>query len=321
MEKQAQRKSKTTGRQTARRVRPTGTPQVIATLQHEHRYFESILDVLDEQAAKLASGECDFYLLQDVLHYMVSYPDVYHHPREDLIFERLLRADVTSQNAVQSLIDGHKEIYKHTNRLLKMIDRIVDGGSPNTDTLQTSLNRYASEHRKHIKTEDTIVFPAAVEMFTPHDWAAINSAARHNQDPLFGRAVKRRYHRLAENLYDRAELIQRRLAVAEIVGVESAIESLATLSSASWDIVSVVSGRIRQCWNDNLKSTQRRLGSMQPLTVLGLPAAILLNNYEQLSQGMKEIQSIAGRTVDDLKKPYNTRMDYLKELLRRDWGE
>ena len=61
-------------------------PQTIVTLRHEHRYFESILTVLDREASNAANGECDFALLRDIVQYLISYPDAYHHPREDRVF-------------------------------------------------------------------------------------------------------------------------------------------------------------------------------------------------------------------------------------------
>ena len=40
--------------------------------------------------------ESDYQLMKDIMHYMRHYPDLFHHPREDVLFGELVRNDDTS---------------------------------------------------------------------------------------------------------------------------------------------------------------------------------------------------------------------------------
>ena len=307
--------------QVSRQASHSDAPQTIVTLRHEHRYFESILKVLDQQAENAATGECDFALLQDIVQYLISYPDAYHHPREDRVFERLLEIDPKSQNAVQSLIDGHKAMYRETKRLSAAVERALNGQAVDVDRLQTLITRYTEAYRAHMKTENKIVFPLAIAKVSPEDWDEVGKAARQDLDPLFGPIVNQKYQRLAEDLYGRAELVRRRFAVAEIVGIESTIEGVATLSAAAWDVGRVVSERTRNSFRDNLVSVKERVTSGNPTDLVKLPVDIFRNNWAQLDSGLREIGEILGQAGEDIRKPYSTRMESLKGLLRRDWDE
>jgi hemerythrin-like domain-containing protein len=301
--------------------RESDVPQAIITLRHEHRYFESILKVLDQQAAAAAEGDCDFPLLQDIVQYLISYPDAYHHPREDRVFERLLQIDPASRNAVQGLIHGHTAMYRETKRLRDAVERALDGQDADIDRLRVLLERYTESYRAHMKTEDEVVFPLAMEIFTPEDWEQAGRRYRQDQDPLFGPVVKQKYQRLAEGLYTRAELVRRRFAVAEVIGIESTIEGMATLSAAAWDVGRVVSERTRDSIRDNLASVKERVTSGDSKDLVKLPVDILRNNWAQLDSGLREIGEILGQAGEDIRKPYSTRMESLKGLLRRDWDE
>ena len=296
-------------------------PQTIVTLRHEHRYFESILTVLDREASNAANGECDFALLRDIVQYLISYPDAYHHPREDRVFERLLQVDPKSRNAVQSLLDGHKVMYRETKRLRGVVEQALEGQSVDVDQLQTLISRYTESYRLHMKTENKIVFPRAIAKLSPQDWDEIGKASRQDQDPLFGPIVKQKYQRLAEDLYARAELVRRRFAVAEVLGVESTIEGIATLSAAALNIGRVVSERTRGSFNDNMGSIKERVTAENSVDIVKLPADIFRNNWDHLNSGLREVGEILGQAGTDIRKPYRTRMDSLKGLLRRDWDE
>ncbi len=138
---------------------------------------------------------------------------------------------------------------------------------------------------------------------------------------MFGAAVRQRYRRLVKDLYALAELVRHRFAVAEIVGIESAIEGIATRSAAAWDIGRVMIDRTRQGARDNLGSLRKRLTSGHSVDVARLSVDVSRNNSRQLDSGIREIGENLSRVRDDIRTPYATRMDSLKGLLRKDWDE
>ena len=67
--------------------------KVVGDLHQDHRNIRVLLDLLAREidAVDDASGG-DFELMRDVMVYMTRYPDHTHHPKEDLMFERMRRA-------------------------------------------------------------------------------------------------------------------------------------------------------------------------------------------------------------------------------------
>ena len=61
--------------------------RVIRTLKTEHENIGKLLNtVLDELAGPAPPN---YAVIADILDYLHSYTDGFHHPREDLLFERL----------------------------------------------------------------------------------------------------------------------------------------------------------------------------------------------------------------------------------------
>lgn len=70
---------------------------IVHTLHSEHQYFEFLLRTLEEEAEKLQPGKIpDYHLLRDIVDYFARYPDQYHHPREDMLFNNMLERDPPS---------------------------------------------------------------------------------------------------------------------------------------------------------------------------------------------------------------------------------
>jgi len=53
----------------------------------EHANFSKLLDLLERQVASFHDGGSpDYELMLEIMYYMTHYPDVLHHPKEDLVF-------------------------------------------------------------------------------------------------------------------------------------------------------------------------------------------------------------------------------------------
>jgi len=76
----------------------------ILRLRQEHANFRKLLDLLEEQLDLFHRGESPSYqLMTDILHYMINYPDHFHHSREDAIFACLAKRDPGTAKSVEEL--------------------------------------------------------------------------------------------------------------------------------------------------------------------------------------------------------------------------
>jgi hemerythrin-like domain-containing protein len=67
---------------------------MIEVLRQEHRNIESLLGVLERELNVFDRGERpDYEVVLAVIDYFKDYPDSCHHPKEDMILEKLRARD------------------------------------------------------------------------------------------------------------------------------------------------------------------------------------------------------------------------------------
>ena len=70
---------------------------IIQGLRQEHRNIESLLRVLERELSVFDRGERpDYEVVLAVIDYFKDYPDSCHHPKEDMIVEKLTSSAATS---------------------------------------------------------------------------------------------------------------------------------------------------------------------------------------------------------------------------------
>ena len=295
------------------------TPGILQTLADEHRYVDSLLTIIAEQTHALGGdGEVDFDILHDALHYMAHYPDDFHHPREDLIFDRLSRRDLSSRADVAFLLDDHLKLHRRSASLFQAVQDIVNGKEPDRAALKTDLESYVSEYRKHMSFEEGRVFENARSLLTESDWAAVEAEEKYIDDPLFGNRVQKEYVKLANYLGDRFELATEDVALAELLATGGMLESFSAVSIGASDAKSVMMRHARENWQENFKTWTTSMRSMQAGELLRLPFRIMENNYRHLGLAINEVSDVLDGIRAEKSQPFKTRMDYLKELIKSD---
>lgn len=202
-------------------------PDILATLNSEHRYIHALLDILEGQVDKLRPGRiADYQLLLDVVEYLFQYPDRYHHPREDLLFGSLLKQDAGFRKYEKRLEREHQTIKTYNEQLFQELRGIVSGRRVEQHRLRQSLQRYVSGYRKHMEFESEEIFPRAQGHLGKRELEKLGARTRYIDDPIFGRDVQQRFRRLARDLGSRFSELSVDLAAAELTLLEKAMRHL-----------------------------------------------------------------------------------------------
>ncbi|MGB8568716.1 MAG: hemerythrin domain-containing protein [Pseudolabrys sp.] len=70
---------------------------IIERLSREHRNIEMLLAVLERELEIFDRGSRpDYEVIRAIISYFELYPEVYHHPQEDLVFAKLKLRDPTA---------------------------------------------------------------------------------------------------------------------------------------------------------------------------------------------------------------------------------
>src|SRR5450631_818910 len=103
-------------------------PDTLAQWHAEHVNFAKLLNVLEAELDLFHKGDSPNYeLMLDVMFYMTHYPDVLHHPKEDLAFAWLKDREASVGPTVDVLSEQHARLKNSGNALVVALDDIVNG--------------------------------------------------------------------------------------------------------------------------------------------------------------------------------------------------
>lgn len=166
----------------------------ISRLREEHANFRKLLDLLEEQLDLFHRGEPPNYqLMTDILHYMVNYPDRFHHPREDAIFSCLSKRNAATAQSVEELARQHHVIAESGARLHENLENAINGALLPRQMIEAPGLQYVTYYRRHMEKEESDLFALAEQLLCEDDWEQASARTQLAPDPLFGAGVEERY--------------------------------------------------------------------------------------------------------------------------------
>ena len=168
------------------------------TMWHrEHVRFVRLLDFVEKEMKEFHfGGQPDYELMRDAVHYLQHYANRFHHPREDVAFERMVRRYPDKQVAIARLLQEHRVIEVAGADLLMHLESILKDTIVPRDKIEAAAATYLVYYRHHLATEEAEILPLAADLLTPEDWAAVAAAVPAGPDPLFGDDINARYRDL-----------------------------------------------------------------------------------------------------------------------------
>lgn len=167
----------------------------------DHVNFAKLLDLLEDEFTIFHDGSSPNYeLMLEIMYYMTHYPDVLHHPKEDLIFAMIKERDPNAARQVDLLTEQHASLMTSGAQLVCDLDEIVNGSIMPRERVDTEARVYVANFRDHMRVEELELVPMASRLLRQEDWSAIDTAIRHLEDPLFGSRTQERYAGLAEHI-------------------------------------------------------------------------------------------------------------------------
>ena len=92
--------------------------KIIEILLDEHRNIEKLLHVLEQELEVFDHSELpDYEILQAIIDYFQDYPENYHHPKEDIVFEKLKLRDPAAAMQIGDAEADHQVETKRLNRI------------------------------------------------------------------------------------------------------------------------------------------------------------------------------------------------------------
>lgn len=178
---------------------------IIDKLRREHADMRRVIILIRMQLDLLERhANPDLILLANALYYMRKFPSVVHHPKEELIFEKLLARGAPVQKEVEQLHQQHQEIYALEDNLIELTLAMQQGDSHAPPRLLEFGRHYLAIQALHVETEERVLFPAALLTLRAYDWKDVRKKAVGIDDPLFGNNPTERYRYLYDYLLHEA---------------------------------------------------------------------------------------------------------------------
>src|SRR4030095_13006132 len=147
---------------------------IIQGLRQEHRNIESLLRVLERELSVFDRGERpDYEVVLAVIDYFKDYPDSCHHPKEDMIVEKLEARDPVAAATIGDLEAEHQEGATRLRLVAQAVERVLSDQDLVRENVANIIRNFINNERQHMAMEERVVFPAALNALRPQDWADI----------------------------------------------------------------------------------------------------------------------------------------------------
>jgi hemerythrin-like domain-containing protein len=173
----------------------------LAVWHSEHVNFARLLDLLETQVAAFHRGVRPNYdLMVDIVYYLRSFADRFHHPREDVAFARLIEREPDMQVVINRLLQEHRVIATAGDEFFNRLNEVAEDVVTPRAALEAAAATYLVYYRHHLATEEREIMPRAAQLLTEEDWAAVAATVPVGPDPLFGDDVEARFRELRRQI-------------------------------------------------------------------------------------------------------------------------
>lgn len=283
-------------------------PALITTLLAEHEHLARITRLMAAQLDAIAGATpVDSHVLYEIMSYLVTWSDRYHHPREDLIYGRAAELDRQLADDVDSLQRQHDAM---AHNALALQELIADWrrGAADGDAVVSAGRAYIDHSLAHMRSEEQLVFPRIESVLTAADWLELELDDRLQPvtDPVFGPRIDREFRNLRRKLRRGARRQVEQGVLLEWTGLEALMESMEVLGSANHSAAQATADALRTSLHDSLRILRET-----PLTAAPRCA---INNTRLGGRWLGTVVGIARDAMTDLARINRERRQQLEKL-------
>ena len=173
----------------------------LVLLQLEHRTIDRLLALIELQQSRIDSGAgVDLPLLQLIFEYFRGYPDLCHHPKEDLVFRKLQKKDASTAETIGNLLHDHEQLALLTSKVAESVEAAGEASD-----LSPQLESFVREYRRHVEAEEWYFFPTVSKALDPEDWSLIDFEMFDQKDPLYDESAENRFIELRKLIWETSD--------------------------------------------------------------------------------------------------------------------
>ena len=176
-------------------------PKIIEILLEEHQNIEKLLLVVEHELEIFdSSGRPDYEILQTIIQYFQDYPASCHHPKEEMIFQKLKARDPAAAKRFGDVEADHEVETRRLQSFARAVDSVLADQEFLRESFHLAVHDFVTYQREHLRKEELLLFPAAAKALLPEDWAEIDARLDDRKDPLFDGVVEEKFHNLQNTI-------------------------------------------------------------------------------------------------------------------------
>lgn len=159
---------------------------IMQRLHHEHVNLARLLRYFQAEVAKLGTDERPpITMIQDMLDYISQYPERWHHPLEDMVFEHLLTKNPEGQQKLRQVMAEHESLERLTAQLKVEFDALAMDRAVPMDRLKSDAEKFLTLQLEHLNLEEAEIYPMAEKYLGDGDWKELEQRLQTSDDPIF----------------------------------------------------------------------------------------------------------------------------------------
>ncbi len=160
-----------------------------------------VLDVLADATATAKSGiDPDIELIDEIMRYMTVYPDAVHHPKEDILYSKMVARQPQLADDLANVAVDHQEIAALGTALRDDVDAIVAGAAVRREQFIVDCDKYVQRLRTHMQWEEKELFKKVSEVFDDDTEMPDVEPLLRIKDPVFELEIESAFRRLMASL-------------------------------------------------------------------------------------------------------------------------
>lgn len=174
---------------------------ILTELHQDHVNLNKLLVILRQKIDQLREGlHPNFNLIADVIEYIASYADGFHHPREDKLYQYLADRSGVLDQKLFNCAKEHEMLKASSLHLREALDGILHDSVMPMDEFANLLDEFVALQTNHLNFEEGELFPMIEELISESEMALLENKLPAPEDPLFGEKRAHEYTDLYKEL-------------------------------------------------------------------------------------------------------------------------
>ncbi len=153
--------------------------------------FEGQLDLLE------LNLETSSELLIQITEFFRSYPDLYHHPKEELLLARLTEVAPNAASELFSIPSEHQQAALALVEVSHALKTMLEQPENARARFHAAAKAFIANERRHMRWEEKRFFVVSLQHLATPDWDVIEAKFDLLRDPAAKRETPIPFHRLA----------------------------------------------------------------------------------------------------------------------------